>query len=76
MTGVTTGAMTGAAVRTVARAWRAVRWYVRESTGEAEYDRFTESWRAGHPGEPVPSRSSFERRRQDQAAGRPQQRCC
>jgi uncharacterized short protein YbdD (DUF466 family) len=58
------------------RSWRAVRWYVREVTGESAYDRYVEHERLGHPDRPVMTRGEFERRRQDLANARPQQRCC
>lgn len=58
------------------RSWRAVRWYVREVTGESAYDRYVEHERLTHSDQPVMTRSEFERRRQDVANARPQQRCC
>jgi uncharacterized short protein YbdD (DUF466 family) len=58
------------------RSWRAVRWYVREVTGESAYDRYVEHERFGHPEVPVMTRRQFERLRQDRENARPQQRCC
>jgi uncharacterized short protein YbdD (DUF466 family) len=60
----------------VARSWRAVWWYLREVTGESAYERYVEHERHAHPGRPVASRREFERKRQDLASSRPQQRCC
>jgi len=63
--------------RTMAvRSWRAVRWYLREITGESAYDRYVEHARGLHPDRPVASRREFERHRQDLENHRPQQRCC
>jgi uncharacterized short protein YbdD (DUF466 family) len=62
--------------RRAARAWGALRWYVRELTGESGYDRYVDQHGRRHPGAPLLSRAAFERRRQDLAGRRPQQRCC
>ncbi|MBC2901844.1 YbdD/YjiX family protein [Streptomyces cupreus] len=63
-------------MRTVRKALSAVRWYARELTGEAEYDRYCESHRRHHPYAPVPTRREYEvlrtRRREEQPEGR----CC
>ncbi|SDI12041.1 Protein of unknown function [Sinosporangium album] len=52
--------------------WRFIRWYLREATGEGEYDKYL----ARHcHGQPL-TRREFERRRsnlRDKAAG---MRCC
>jgi uncharacterized short protein YbdD (DUF466 family) len=59
-----------------ARAWRGLRWYVRELTGEAAYDRYVAHARRQHPGlDPMP-RAEWWRARQDAEDSRPQQRCC
>lgn len=59
-----------------ARAWRGLRWYVRELTGEAAYDRYVAHARQQHPGvEPMPL-AAWWRARQDAEDARPQQRCC
>jgi uncharacterized short protein YbdD (DUF466 family) len=54
----------------------AVRWYLREVTGESAYDRYVEHRRRAHPDEPVLSRREFERLRQDAREARPRARCC
>ena len=54
----------------------AVRWYLREVSGESAYDRYAEHARREHPGAPVMSRRDFERRRQDARENRTQARCC
>jgi len=64
------------AASAVARAWRGVRWYLREVSGESAYDRYVETGCSEHPGGVVLDRRSFERRRQDLENQRPQQRCC
>ena len=61
---------------TLSRAWEGVRWYLREVTGESAYERYVEHERLAHPDRPVTTRREFERRRQDLANARPQQRCC
>lgn len=61
---------------TMERTWRAVRWYLREITGESGYDRYVEHERHEHPDRPVVTRREFERERQDRDDKRPQHRCC
>ena len=59
------------------RRWaEGVRWYVRELAGESAYDRYVAHERAADPDRAVLDRRAFERRRQDEHAARPQQRCC
>lgn len=58
------------------RAFTAVRWYLRELTGEAEYDHYVERHRASHPDEPLQSRREFERCRTDRKDDNPDTRCC
>jgi uncharacterized short protein YbdD (DUF466 family) len=55
---------------------RAVRWYLRELTGEAEYDRYCERHRRRHPLEPVPTRREYEVLRTLHRETHPQGRCC
>jgi carbon starvation protein CstA/uncharacterized short protein YbdD (DUF466 family) len=66
------------AMRSLRRVLRAVRWYVRELTGEAAYDRHVAHVRKDHPLAPVPTRRSFERMRTDRQESDPRQgfRCC
>jgi len=61
---------------TVRRAFGAVRWYLREVSGESAYDRYVEHMRREHPGEPVMSRRDFERRRADERELTPPAPCC
>jgi uncharacterized short protein YbdD (DUF466 family) len=56
------------------RAWRGVRWYLREFTGEANWDRYLEHC-AAHGHEPM-SRYEFERCRADAREFDPGSRCC
>ena len=59
------------------RRWsRVVRWYLRELTGEADYDRYCERHRRRHPLAPVPSRRAYEARRALHRETHPQGRCC
>jgi uncharacterized short protein YbdD (DUF466 family) len=60
----------------VRRAVEGIRWYLREVTGEADYDRFVAHARRHHPDAPVPSRRDFERRRMDEREANPRARCC
>jgi len=59
------------------RRWaRALHWYLREITGEADYDRYLARHAAVHPGEPVLGRREFERCRWEDKARNPGNRCC
>jgi uncharacterized short protein YbdD (DUF466 family) len=53
-----------------------VRWYLRELTGEAGYDRYVERHRRTHPGTPALSRREYERRRVSRLDENPGTRCC
>jgi uncharacterized short protein YbdD (DUF466 family) len=58
----------------LARAWRGVRWYLREWSGEARWDDYlAECAEHGHP--PM-SRREFERLRSAAAERRAVDRCC
>ena len=61
---------------TLARAWRGVRWYLRELTGETQYDRYLERHAREHGNAPPLSRREFERRRLAGADVKPGSRCC
>ncbi len=56
------------------RAWRGVRWYLREFTGETRWDDYLAHC-AEHGHQPV-SRREFERRRADALERNPVSRCC
>ena len=58
----------------VVRAWRGVRWYLREWSGEARWDRYLEHC-AEHGHVPV-SRRRFERDRSAVAERAATARCC
>jgi uncharacterized short protein YbdD (DUF466 family) len=58
----------------VVRAWQGVRWYLREFTGEARWDRYLEHC-AAHGHEPM-TRREFERRRSDALEANPVTSCC
>ncbi|MFE9024277.1 YbdD/YjiX family protein [Streptomyces sp. NPDC007808] len=53
-----------------------VRWYLREVTGEAEYDRYCERHRCRHPHAPVPTRREYEVLRTLRREEHPRSRCC
>jgi uncharacterized short protein YbdD (DUF466 family) len=59
-----------------AQLWRGVRWYLRELTGETQYDRYLERHAREHGGAPPLSRREFERRRIAAADAKPGSRCC
>ena len=59
---------------TLARAGRGLRWYVRQTTGEAKWDEYVAACRAQGV-EPM-SRREFERHRADHREANPQSRCC
>ena len=53
-----------------------VRWYVREVSGESDYDRYRDHRERKHPDEPVLCRRDFERWRMDSRDANPGARCC
>ena len=55
---------------------RAVRWYLREVSGEALYDRYLLRHRWEHPHQPPMTRTEFERWRIDRRNHSPGTRCC
>jgi uncharacterized short protein YbdD (DUF466 family) len=59
-----------------AQLWRGLRWYLRELTGETQYDRYLERHAREHGGAPPLSRREFERRRIAAADAKPGGRCC
>ncbi|MGX1477377.1 UNVERIFIED_CONTAM: uncharacterized short protein YbdD (DUF466 family) [Streptomyces canus] len=65
-------------MRSLRRAFRSVRWYVRELTDESAYDRYVAHVRRDDPQAPVPTRRAFERMRTERQEGDPRQgfRCC
>lgn len=56
--------------------FRYVRWYLRELTGEAQYDRYCERHRGHHPHAPLPTRREYEVLRTLHRETHPQSRCC
>jgi uncharacterized short protein YbdD (DUF466 family) len=60
----------------VVRLLRGLRWYLREITGDAAYDRYR-AWHARHhPRKPVPSRREYERLRFSLREHETGGRCC
>jgi uncharacterized short protein YbdD (DUF466 family) len=51
-------------------------WYLREVSGEADYDRYVAHARRDHQDAPVLSRRDFERRRMREREANPTARCC
>jgi uncharacterized short protein YbdD (DUF466 family) len=60
----------------VRKALGAVRWYARELTGEAEYDRYCERHTRHHPHAPVPTRREYAQMRTTQRECETPNRCC
>jgi uncharacterized short protein YbdD (DUF466 family) len=58
------------------RLLRTVLWYLRELTGEAEYDRYRVRHLRHHPKAPVPTRREYQRMRTLRRETEPQARCC
>jgi uncharacterized short protein YbdD (DUF466 family) len=63
-------------VATLRRALGGVGWYLREVTGEGDYDRYVAHHACHHPGEQPLSRRDFERRRMDERERNPRASCC
>jgi len=61
-------------VSALVRAWRGVRWYVREATGEARWDEYVE--RCAREGVEPMSRRAWERHRADRREHDLRGRCC
>lgn len=61
---------------TLVRAWQGLRWYLRELTGETQYERYLERHAHEHGDTPPLARREFERRRIAAADARPGSRCC
>ncbi|MFF2410363.1 YbdD/YjiX family protein [Streptomyces sp. NPDC058092] len=59
-----------------ARLLRGIRWYLREISGAADYDRFCRQHEHHYPGETVPTRRAYERLRARHREENPQSRCC
>lgn len=55
---------------------RAARWYLREVSGEALYDRYLLRHGYDHPHRPPMSKTEFERWRIDRRNNSPGTRCC
>ena len=58
----------------VVRALQGVHWYLKELTGEADWDRYLEH--CAEHGRPPMTRREFERRRADAREANPVSRCC
>jgi uncharacterized short protein YbdD (DUF466 family) len=58
------------------RAVEGIFWYLREVSGEADYDRYVAHARRQHVDTPVLSRRDFERHRMNERESNPTARCC
>ncbi|MEU0936792.1 MULTISPECIES: YbdD/YjiX family protein [unclassified Embleya] len=58
------------------RLFRWIRWYLREISGAADYDRHCLRHRREHPDRPIPSRRAYEAWRTRRREENPQARCC
>lgn len=63
-------------MRTVRKVLGAVRWYARELTGEAEYERYCDRHRRHHPNAPVPTRREYQQIRSSHCELERPSRCC
>ena len=61
-------------MKTVVRAGRGIRWYLKQLTGEAKWDEYLARCRSDGA-EPM-SRRDFERHRAEHQENNPQARCC
>jgi uncharacterized short protein YbdD (DUF466 family) len=59
----------------LSRAAKSLLWYLREVSGESDYERYVAHSRQ-HPDAPVLCRRDFERRKMDEREANPQARCC
>lgn len=74
--GTTAGRWSRQAGGALSRAWRSVRWYVKEVVGENDYEHYVRHLRAHHgEAEPV-TRRAFERAKTDRMESHPKSRCC
>jgi len=60
----------------VRRAVGGILWYLREVSGEGDYDRYVAHARRHHGEALVLSRRDFERRRTKEREANPRARCC
>ena len=51
-------------------------WYLREVSGEADYERYVAHAQRQHPDTPPLCRRDFERRKMDEREANHQARCC
>jgi uncharacterized short protein YbdD (DUF466 family) len=61
---------------TLRQAVQGVRWYLREVSGEGDYDRYVARARCQHAEADVLSRREFERRKMSAREANPGARCC
>ena len=60
----------------VGQAVDAILWYLREVSGEGDYDRYVAHARRNHADAPVLSRRDFERNKTKERETNPRARCC
>ncbi|MFD4975611.1 YbdD/YjiX family protein [Streptomyces sp. NPDC058424] len=58
------------------RLLRGVRWYLKEISGTADYERHCRRHEKQYPDEPAPTRRAYERHRSHHRETNPQSRCC
>ncbi|MDI2131679.1 YbdD/YjiX family protein [Yinghuangia seranimata] len=68
--------MTGRVAARWRRAVAGVRWYVREISGDADYERHCRRHAREHPGAPAPTRREYELWRTRRREEGPLARCC
>ena len=74
MTGAASAGRAGTVRRAAVRAWRGVRWYLREWSGEARWDDYLR--RCAEHGHAPMSRREFERLRAEALERSEVSRCC
>jgi len=60
----------------VSQAVKGVLWYLREVSGDADYDRYVANAQRRHPEAPMLSRREFERRRMSSREDGNHPHCC
>ena len=58
------------------RAVEGIRWYLREVSGEGDYDRYVAHAQRHHRDTPILSRRDFEQRRMQEREANPGVHCC
>lgn len=60
----------------IAELFQRLHWYLRELSGESQYNRYLERRQRRHPDQPVMTLAEFERWRTELAETQSRTRCC